>query len=43
MLEREIKGKNYDTCPLCESGKGVMKINWAEIDSAKMISKGLIK
>lgn len=43
MSEHEIKGKNYDTCPLCESGKGVMKINWDEIDSAKMISKGLIK
>jgi Zn finger protein HypA/HybF involved in hydrogenase expression len=43
MSERDIKGKNYDTCPLCEAGKGVMKINWDEIDSAKMISKGLIK
>jgi Zn finger protein HypA/HybF involved in hydrogenase expression len=43
MSERDIKGKNYDTCPLCEAGKGVMKINWDEIDSAKMISKGLIR
>lgn len=43
MAEHEIKGKNYDTCPLCERGKGVMKINWAEIDTATMVSKGMIK
>jgi Zn finger protein HypA/HybF involved in hydrogenase expression len=43
MAEHEIKGKNFDACPLCGLGKGVMKINWDEIDSAKMVSKGLIR
>lgn len=34
MTEEEIKGQ--DTCPLCNLGKGVMKVDWSEYDTGKL-------
>jgi hypothetical protein len=40
MSEEDIKGK--ETCPLCETGKQVMKVNWIDYDSGKLAKTRVI-